>query len=133
PFPIWASNGQFFRAQTVLAAIVESIHTSLTVSGSAAKMPIARKHHRLRARPDAQLVEQIRRVIPDGLLADAKTIGDIGVAQPVDDQRQTLTLSRRKSTECRVFTLCALHMQEIKDNLPEAIPSRLLLQQNVVP
>jgi hypothetical protein len=34
------------------------------------KSMITREHDRLRARPDAELVEDVRRVIANGLLAD---------------------------------------------------------------
>jgi len=52
--------------------------------------------HRLRARPDAELVEEVGDVIADGLLADGEALRDLRVAEPLGHQRQHLPLARRE-------------------------------------
>src|SRR5687768_14171504 len=59
-------------------------------TASDAKAVVAREYDRLRARPHAELVEQIRGVIANCLLADGKALGNVGVAESSRDQRQHL-------------------------------------------
>src|SRR5215212_8734168 len=69
------------------------------VGASPAEPSVPREHDRLRPRPDTELVEQVRQVIPDGLLADAEPLGDLRVAQPLPEQRQRLALAGRELLE----------------------------------
>ena len=62
---------------------------------STSEAVIARKHDGLRSRPDAEFVKDVGRVIADGLLADLHLNGDVGIAQPVGNQRQDLTFAYR--------------------------------------
>src|SRR6185503_17081237 len=70
-------------------------------SARLAKPVIAREHDRLRARPDAELVEQIRRVIAHGLLADLQTRRNIRIAETVADERQDFALTLRQARKDR--------------------------------
>ena len=74
------------RVRTSAAAErTEAIHAETT---------LARKNDRLRARPDTQLVEQMRQTVPDRLLADAKPLGDFRVAQSSSEERQRLAFAK---------------------------------------
>ena len=55
---------------------------------STLKPPLERKHDRLRACPHSQLVEQIRDVIPDCLLANRQPLRDLCISQTFSHQRQ---------------------------------------------
>ena len=57
------------------------------------KVVVAGEDNRLGARPHAELVEDVRGVVADRLLADAQPLGDVIVAQPFGHQRQHLPLA----------------------------------------
>jgi formiminotetrahydrofolate cyclodeaminase len=59
----------------------------------AAETAIACEHDRLRAGPHPQLVEEVRGVISNGLLADLQTLGDAGVAQSFGNEPEHLALA----------------------------------------
>ena len=58
------------------------------------KPMIAREDDRLRARPYPELVEDVRRVIANGLIADRQTLRNLRVGEPLGHQRQNLSLAR---------------------------------------
>jgi hypothetical protein len=91
---------------------------------------IAREHDRPRARPDPELVEHVRRVIADGLLADAQSLGDVGVVQAVGHEREHLAFARRQSREHGIARLAGL--QERKHGVLKTLPRRFALEQDVV-
>jgi hypothetical protein len=83
---------------------------------------------RLRPGPYAQSVEDVRRMIANGLFADRQTLGDVDVAQPIGHEGQHLTLAYRQRRECR--TTCRfLEVQKREHRLLKPLPCRLVLER----
>jgi hypothetical protein len=55
---------------------------------------IVSKYHRLRARPHAEFVEDIRHMIAHCLFTDRKARSNLCVTQPFSDQCQHFSLAR---------------------------------------
>src|SRR5688572_13460443 len=104
---------------------------------SAREPAIAGEHDRLRARPDPELVEEMREVVAYRLLADAETFRDFGVAQPFGQQHQRLALATRQRGERGRIDRLALSRKR-QYRLAKAIPrseehtSELQSQSNLV-
>src|SRR5262249_10263629 len=102
--------------------------------------PVPCEDDRLRAAPDAELVEEIRDVVADGLLADREAPADVGVGETLRNQRQDLALSRRGLREGGILlggtrgarSRLGRDAHEIEDDLLEARPRRLVLEKDVV-
>src|SRR5262249_31588065 len=78
------------------------------------------------------LVEQIRDVVADGLLADPEALADVGVGEPLRDQREDLALAGREIRERGVVPGWSLETHEVENGLLETAPRRLLLEKDVV-
>ena len=95
---------------------------------------VPREDHRLRPGPNPELVEQIRDVVADGLLADREALADVGVGEALANQRQDLALAGREAGEGGVLsaTRRGRETHEVEDDLLKARPGRLVLEENVV-
>src|SRR6185369_3995423 len=93
-----AKAGQMFRARLSLwraFAPLRSLRLCVKSPVCAAEAAIVREDHGLRARPDAEFVEDVRHVIANSLFTDRKTLRDLSVPQTLRNQRQHFTLARR--------------------------------------
>ena len=92
-----------------------------------------REDDRLGARPDADLVEEVRDVVSDRLLSDREALADLGISEPISNERQDFAFTPSERRERRVLAaLPALHSRELHDRLAEPFPRRLMTEQHVV-
>src|SRR5262245_28753949 len=55
--------------------------------------PVSREDDRLRPAPHAELVEEIRDVVADGLLADREALADVRIGEALRDQDENFSLA----------------------------------------
>src|SRR5437899_81680 len=67
------------------------------------KSPIPREDDRLRARPDAELVEHVRDVISNRLIADGEPVRNIRVAESIRQQEDNIAIPRRMGYDGRII------------------------------
>ena len=77
---------------------------------------VAGENDRLGAGPDAELVEDIRRVIADRLFADRQLASDLRIPQTFGDQREYLAFPPGEPCEGRIFA-AQLRSPETKEAL----------------
>src|SRR5436190_269319 len=105
---------------------------SMRVPSLPSEPAIPRKNDGLGARPDTELVEEIRDVVADGLLADRQALADLSIAEAIRDERQDLPLAWRERVKCRIGAALQRQPHEVEHRRLEARPGRLVLQEDVV-
>src|SRR5262249_47244143 len=97
------------------------------------KTAVAGENDGLGARPNAELVEKVRDVVADGLLAQGEALGDGGVAQAFGHQSEDPALADGQPGESRILAVEARRgAREFENHAAEALPGGLVLEQDVI-